>query len=128
MRARTTRLVQPAQSVLASVASLPGLLWVEETGINTVAAHNRALGEQIIDWAKGRGLRLASPETAARRGGSIMLLLPEAVTPSELVGQLRERKLYSDARGSTLRLSPGVVSQSEDIAALCAALGELIPA
>ncbi|MET3926057.1 aminotransferase class V-fold PLP-dependent enzyme [Devosia sp. 2618] len=115
-------------AILASVASLPGLLWVEETGINVVAAHNRALGEQIIDWAKGRGLRLASPETAAQRGGSIMLRLPETVTPSELVGQLRARRLYCDARGSTLRLSPGVVSQSEDIAALCAALGELIPA
>ncbi len=115
-------------AILASIASLPGLLWVEQTGVDAIAAHNRSMGEQLIDWAQGRGLRLASPETAAQRGGSVMLRLPETVKPAELVGQLRARKLYCDARGATLRLSPGAVTQREDISALCDALGELIPA
>ena len=115
-------------AVLASIASLPGLLWVEQTGIAEIAAHNRALGAQLLDWARGRGLQLASPDAPAQRGGSVMLRLPETVTPSELVGQLRGRKFYCDARGSTLRLSPGAVTSREDVSALCQALGELIPA
>ena len=57
-----------------------------------------------------------------------MIRLPEAVNPPELVGQLRTRKLYCDARGATLRLSPGVVTGREDISVLCQALDELIPA
>lgn len=115
-------------AILASVASLPGLLWVEQTGVEAIAAQNRVMGEQLVDWAKARGFRLASPETAAVRGGSVMIRLPETVTPPELVGQLRSRRLYCDARGSTLRLSPGAVTGSDDISALCKALEDLIPA
>lgn len=115
-------------AILASIASLPGLLWVEKTGVEAIAAQNRLMGERLVAWAQGRGLRLASPEAAKQRGGSVMIVLPETVVPFDVVGQLRAQQLYCDARGSTLRLSPGVVTGADDVAALCEALDQLIPA
>lgn len=115
-------------AILASIASLPGLLWVEQTGIEAIAAQNRLMGERLVEWATRRKLRFASPTSAAQRGGSVMIVLPDTVTPSEVVGQLRERQLYCDARGSTLRLSPGAVTGADDVASLCGTLDQLIPA
>lgn len=115
-------------AVLASIASLPGLQWVAKTGVEAIAAQNRVMGEQLVAWASDRGLRLMSPADAAQRGGSVMIALPESVVPAEIIGQLRDQKLYCDARGMTLRLSPGAVTTGEDIARLCQALDQLIPA
>ena len=115
-------------AILASIASLPGLQWVAEMGVDAIAAQNRAMGEQLVNWAAGRGLRLVSPSAAEQRGGSVMIGLPGTVAPAEIVNQLRGQKLYCDARGTTLRLSPGVVTSSDDIGRLCQALDQLIPA
>lgn len=115
-------------AILASVASLPGLKWVADMGVDAIAAQNRAMGELLVNWAAGRGLRLVSPSAAEQRGGSVMLSLPSTVVPAEIINQLRNQKLYCDARGTTLRLSPGVVTTSDDIGQLCQALDQLIPA
>jgi kynureninase len=115
-------------AILASIASLPGLRWVEKTGVEAIAAQNRSMTEALVSWAGGRGLRLASPEAAKRRGGSVMIALPSTVVPSEIVGHLRSLKLYCDARGSTLRLSPGAVTGADDVVRLCTELDRLIPA
>jgi selenocysteine lyase/cysteine desulfurase len=105
---------------------LPGLLWVEQTGVEAIAAQNRAMGEQLIGWGRDRGLRLASPEAAAQRGGSVMIGLPGSVVADEIINELRSRQLYCDARGTTLRLSPGAVTDSGDVARLCQALDQLL--
>ncbi|QQR40771.1 aminotransferase class V-fold PLP-dependent enzyme [Devosia rhizoryzae] len=115
-------------AILASIASLPGLQWVEKTGVNAIAAQNRSMTETMVSWALGRGLRLASPEAPEQRGGSVMIVLPSGVVPSEIVGQLRSLKLFCDARGTTLRLSPGAVTGADDIARLCTELDRRIPA
>ena len=57
-----------------------------------------------------------------------MIGLPDGVVPTEIISQLRSQKLYCDARGTTLRLSPGVVTSVDDIGCLCQALDQLIPA
>lgn len=115
-------------AILASIASLPGLQWVAEMGVEAIAAQNRDMGQTLVDWASGRGLRLVSPSAAEQRGGSVMIGLPADVVPAEIVNQLRSQKLFCDARGTTLRLSPGIVTGSDDISRLCAALDQLIPA
>jgi selenocysteine lyase/cysteine desulfurase len=54
-----------------------------------------------------------------------MLRLPQE--PAHIVAALRARQLYCDARGTTLRLSPGAVTTTQDVDTLCAALDELLP-
>ena len=64
---------------------------------------------------------------AEQRGGSVMIAGPPGTDAPAIVAALRSRHLYCDARGSTLRLSPGIVTSADDVGALCAALDELLP-
>lgn len=109
-------------AILASVASLPGLEWVMRTGIDTIRAHNLVLTERIIERALENGWSVASPRDERERGGSVMLTLPEGVDAPRLISELRAEKLYCDARGSTLRLSPGVVTCDEAVEKLFSGL------
>jgi len=102
-------------AILASVASLPGLEWVMRTGIDAIRARNLALTGRIIERALENGWSVASPLDERQRGGSVMLALPEGVDAARVVSELRSEKLYCDARGSTLRLSPGMVTSDEAV-------------
>jgi len=114
-------------SIVSAVASLPGLRWLAGVGNDTVRAHNRVLCERIIGHARERGWMIASPLSAQQRGGSVMITVPPGLDATALVAALRSRDLYCDARGTTLRLSPGAVTSADDVNALCTALDELLP-
>ncbi|MHA6687526.1 aminotransferase class V-fold PLP-dependent enzyme [Mesorhizobium sp. A556] len=113
-------------AILASIASLPGLDWVMQTGIDTIAARNVAMSEKIIGHALENGWAVRSPLNAAQRGGSVMLTLPAGIDPVAVVARLRAEQLYCDARGSTLRLSPGPVTDDASIDALLVTLQDII--
>ena len=109
-------------AILASVASLPGLQWVERTGVDAITAQNRQSTERLVAIAQENGWTLASPLNPQERGGSVMITLPDHAVPSDIVAGLRKRALYADARGTTLRLSPGMVTTQDDVNALGEAL------
>lgn len=111
-------------NVLPAVASQPGLDFVIETGVDALARRNAARTAQLIDGLTEAGLQIASPPSAAMRGGSVMVSLPRA---EGLVDMLRGRGIYVDMRGSVLRLSPGAVTSEADCAMLLEALRELVP-
>lgn len=113
-------------AILASVASLPGLQWVEETGIDAIRARNAVLTGRIIGAALDNGWAIRSPLDANERGGSVMLGLPQGVEAAKLVATLRDERLYCDARGTTLRLSPGMVTTDAAVEALIARLRDQI--
>ncbi|RWH41440.1 MAG: aminotransferase class V-fold PLP-dependent enzyme [Mesorhizobium sp.] len=113
-------------AILASVASLPGLEWVEQTGIDIIRAQNAGLVERIIGAALENGWKIRSPLDASERGGSVMLGLPQGTEPVKIIAALRDERLYCDARGTTLRLSPGMVTTETAVDALIAQLTEHI--
>src|SRR5690606_30734297 len=53
--------------------------------------------------AEGLGLHMVSPRDPGRRGGFVALRTPHA---DRLVQGLRERSVFTDARGPILRLGP----------------------
>ena len=118
------RLDHGTPSILASMASLPALRW--HRAQEGLLAHNRALTQAVIDGADALGLALASPREAERRGGSVMVRLPDEVVPHEVVAALRERQFYTDAQGLVLRLSPGNVTRQAHVEGLFSALAEII--
>lgn len=113
-------------AILASVASLPGLEWVQQTGIDAIGAQNAGLVERIIQAALENDWELRSPFDAWERGGSVMLGLPQDVEAARIISTLRGERLYCDARGTTLRLSPGMVTTEAAVEELIARLRNLI--
>lgn len=112
-------------AVLAAVASQPGLDFVEKTGVEVLRRHNLQLTSRLIEAAPELGLSLASPSSAALRGGSVMFLAESVERAKLLVSHLKTRQIFTDHRGATLRLSPGIVTSIEDVDALVAAITEL---
>lgn len=112
-------------SVLACAGSVPALRWNAAQDRAALLAHNRALANAVIEAAPSFGMALASPDDEDRRGGSIMLRLPEGTDPAGAVARLRKRGVYTDCRGRIMRLSPGVVTTDAGLERLFAGLKEL---
>ncbi len=113
-------------SVLAALASLPALEWHGRQDMAALLAHNRALSARIMAAVDEFGLTLVSPRAADQRGGSVMVRLPDLLPAAGVVGALRGQGIVTDARGQTLRLSPGVVTTMAGVEHLVAALARLV--
>ena len=109
-------------SVMACVASVPALEWHAAQDWAGQLAKNRALSEAIIKAADAAGFPLASPRDPARRGGSVMVRLPDADAAQELLTKLRSVSVFADARGPILRCSPGFMTTEAGIDRLTSAL------
>jgi len=109
-------------SVVACAGTLPALEWHAHQDSAALLSHNRKLTDAIIAGADDLGLQLVSPRDASRRGGSVMLKIPDSADPRTLIDQLRSAAIYTDCRGTTLRLSPGSVTTEAGVERL---LGEL---
>lgn len=113
-------------SALACIGSVPALEWHAVQDKAALLAHNRKLGAAIIARADDMGLTLASPRDETRRGGSVMLRLPEQTDTAKIVSGLRERGVFTDCRGRILRLSPGAITTEAGIEPLFAGLAALL--
>jgi kynureninase len=111
---------------MAALASLPALNWHAAQDQAGILAHNRKITARLIAAADDMGLTLLTPRAAEKRGGSIMLRLPESLTAAQVVTDLRAQGITTDARGQTLRLSPGIMTTEAGTDRLLAALKGLI--
>ena len=109
-------------SILACAACLPSLDWHAQQDLASLGAHNRRLAEALIDGCTGLGLQVTSPVRADERGGSVMCRLPATASPDTVVAALRGQHVFTDARGSTLRWSPGNVTTAAGVERLLRAL------
>ena len=112
--------------VMAALASLPALDWHAGQDPGEMLAHNRRLTARIIDAADFLGLPLQSPREESRRGGSVMVRLPDRHPAAAVVAGLRAMGVTTDARGQVLRLSPGVMTTAAGTEKLIAALGTVL--
>lgn len=115
--------------ILALVPLAAGLGLIEAAGIDALRAKSVALTEWAIElfdaWLAPRGVALASPRDAARRGGHVTV---RRAGFAELLGPLRARGVIPDYRapdGLRLGLSPLTTSFAEVHAGL-AVLRELL--
>jgi kynureninase len=111
---------------MAAIASLPALDWHAAQDQTALLAHNRALTAQLIEAADDLNLPLITPRAPDKRGGSVMLRLPETHPAADLVAHLRRKGIHTDARGQTLRLSPGIQTTAAGTETLIAALKDAL--
>jgi kynureninase len=109
-------------SILACAACLPALDWHAQQDLAELRSHNLRLAEVLVVGCVARGMELASPNAAEERGGSVMFRLPAGADPAAVVAALRDKKVFADCRGTTLRLSPGNVTSADGADRLLASL------
>jgi selenocysteine lyase/cysteine desulfurase len=112
-------------SFLPFVASAPGLAWRLSPAAAGMRDHNLALSRKLIALCDAKGYRLRSPREEAMRGGSVMADLPSHVDPRALEAKLASNGILVDTRGSTVRMSPGVLTQHQVLDGLSALLPEV---
>lgn len=103
---------------MAALASLPALDWHAAQDGAAILAANRRMTARLIDAADDLGLDLITPREERRRGGSVMLRLPDRLPAATVLDRLRAAGIAADARSQTLRLSPGIVTTDEGVARL----------
>ena len=111
---------------MAAIASLPALDWHAAQDHAAILTHNRRLTARLIDMADTLRLPLLTPRPESKRGGSIMLRLPETHPAADIVAALRVQSITTDARSQTLRLSPGIVTTDAGVDRLTQALQTLL--
>lgn len=111
---------------MAALASLPALDWHAGADKPAMLAHNRRLTAALIEGADALGLTLLTPRPEASRGGSVMLRLPDSHPAAQVVTALRAKGITTDARGQTIRLSPGILTTTEGVHRAIAAVGSAV--
>lgn len=112
--------------VMAALASVPAMEWHAAQDHAAILAHNRALTARLIEMVDALCLTLVTPRDPARRGGTIMALLPDRHPAPGVIAALRARGIAADARGQLLRLSPGIMTTSAGVDRLSEALTSLL--
>lgn len=111
---------------MAAIASLPALDWHAAQDGAAILSANRRMAARIIAAAEEMGLDLITPRDEARRGGSVMLRLPDRLPAPAVLDRLRAKGISADARSQTLRLSPGIVTTDEGVERLIETLRETV--
>jgi kynureninase len=111
---------------VATLASLPALDWHATQDHPAILAANRRQTAAILDIARDLRLPVLTPSPEHRRGGSVMLRLPDDRPAAGVIAALRQKNLFTDHRGQTLRLSPGILSTDAAIARLPEALAQAL--
>lgn len=112
-----------ALGLTALTASL-GL--IEQVGIARIAAHNRRLGQLLVDGLLRLAptIRLVSPTDPERRAAIVVFTLGEPGRDEALVARLAERGIVVVCRRRGVRVSPHLYNTEEEIDRLLAALPE----
>mgnify|MGYP003671543348 CR=1 FL=1 len=120
------RLDSGTPSSVSALASLPAMQWRMAQDDAAIAAGNRALTTLLQAGLEGMGLQLASPSDPEKRGGSLMVILPDHIPAADVVAALREQQIYVDNRSQILRMSPGVMTTEAGIERTLEALRALL--
>ncbi len=107
---------------MAAIASLPAMDWHAAQDRAAILAQNRRQTDWIMTEVKNLGLDLITPKPEARRGGSVMMRLPDGAPAAPVVEALKADGVVTDGRGSILRASPGVITSDDGVTALLAGL------
>ena len=92
---------------------------IHRVGPERILEHVHALHRPILEWAARAGVEVLSPREESRRGGQVLLALPE---PEKVQAALLEQRIVVSARGGGIRVSPHLYSDTGDIDRLLEAL------
>jgi kynureninase len=107
------RFLTGTPNVPAHYAATAGYDLVEEIGVERIRARSLEQTQLLIDLADGAGFEVVSPREAARRGGSVVLRVPEFAA---VHAELEARGVLCDFRPDAgIRLGPHFFNSDDEI-------------
>jgi selenocysteine lyase/cysteine desulfurase len=101
---------------------IAGMEMILEVGPESIGSRIRFLTARVADHAHRAGFTVVSPKDAGKRGGIVMLELPN---PRQTVSDLAEQRFTVDYRPGLVRISPHFYNTSEDVDRLMQTLVEM---
>ena len=91
---------------------LPGYMMVAEIGVEAIRAKSMRQTARMIERARGKGMRINSPLEPSRRGGSVVVDVPDGYNVCQ---ELIRRKFLVDYRpGAGVRVAPHFYSTDDE--------------
>jgi len=111
-------------NTLGLTALAASLDLIEQLSLRAIAAHNRALGQLLVDGLRRLEphVQLVSPADPARRAANVVFTLGDAARDEALVQQLAERGMVVALRRRGVRISPHCYNTAAEIERLLDAL------
>lgn len=123
-RADAWRFLHGTPNIAALYAARPGLHIIREVGIEAIRSKSIRQTRRLIELADERGYPLTTPRQADRRGGTVVIDVPNGY---EVSLALKARDILCDYRPDAgIRLSPHVYTRDEEIEAAFTALVEIL--
>ena len=110
--------IRPAKNVRTYMISAMGIsligITIMETGTEFIKGKIADLASYALETAADMGFRSATPPEEEKRGGIVAIDLEK---PFEMEGILRKKhRIFTSARGNSLRIAPHFYNSREDIA------------
>ena len=107
-------------------AARPGVEIIRQVGVERIRERSLALTDRLIEGARERGWRIATPEAANARGGTVTLDVPRG---PEVMNDLLRREVIVDYRPAAgIRLSPHFYNTEDEIDHALAEIAALVKA
>jgi kynureninase len=120
------RFAHGTPAVPAFYAARPGVEIIRQVGVERIRERSLALTRRLIEGARARGWRVATPETEKERGGTVTLDVPRG---PEVLKELLKRQVIVDYRsGAGIRLSPHFYNTEEEIDHALAEIASILDA
>jgi kynureninase len=112
-RTGAARFLTGTPSPAAHDAATAGYDLIEEIGVDRIRERSLRQTELLIGLAEAAGFALASPRDPSRRGGAVIIDVPEAAA---VYAELEERSILCDYRpGAGIRIGPHFFTTDEEI-------------
>jgi kynureninase len=112
-RTGAARFLTGTPNPAAHDAATAGYDLIEEIGVDRIRERSLRQTELLIGLAEAAGFALASPRDPSRRGGAVIIDVPEAAA---VYAELEERSILCDYRpGAGIRIGPHFFTTDEEI-------------
>ena len=116
--------VGQASHLIHTPMAIEAVRQLHEWGVENIQNYCATLTQPLVEFIQSIGGQLEAP--AYRAHHLIGFQLPENMDAQALLEKIRKRKIYLSLRGNSLRISPNVYNDEQDVEALIETLKEML--